>query len=262
MAVEGIVVQIIPQKERDLIARMLLREGTMTSAYVFGGMGGGKNAKPRVFEPGNLLRIETRARTGHGGSETLQTVSEHQLLWQSSHIRHDAKAFALACLYLEMILKTALPHSLESSSQYQEFAGLFNVLSNGLFFLDQALAEKKFNCDVHLLLFLSKFLHHLGVLPDESECVFCGVSLEELALAPLILDQGGFACMECAQQADVSTGEALPVRALLSQAIRTRYQSWGELERAQSAVNVKLIQFWCYHFQIKLPELMSYRMLF
>ena len=81
-------------------------------------------------------------------------------------------------------------------------------------------------------------------------------------MSPLILEQGGFSCKECALQSEVSLDEDLPVRALLSQAIRTRYQNWRDMSQSHSAVNNRLIQFWCYHFQIKLPEMMSYRLLF
>jgi len=263
MALEGLVVQIIPQKERDLIARMLLREGTMTSVYVFGGMGGGKNSKPRVFEPGNLMRIETRSsKSGHAGGDTLHTVSDHTLLWQSTQIRHHPQGFALACLYLEMVLKTALPHQSDNTHASREHAGLFNVVSNGLFYLDQALAQKTLQWESHLLLFLAKFLLHLGVLPDENECVFCGGDLSEEAMAPLVLEQGGFACSNCAGQVETDLGTPLPVRALLAQAIRTKFQDWGSLPFTPLAVDTRLIQFWCYHFQVKLPEVTSYKMLF
>lgn len=263
MTLEGIVIQIIPQKERDLIARMLLREGTITSVYVYGGMGGGKNSKPRVYEPGNLLRIQLReSRSGHTSLETLQMASEQSLLWQSQHIRHHPQAFALACLYLEMVLKTALPHSSENIFAAQEHGGLFNVVSNGLFHLDQALMQNNFKWENHLLLFLSKFLLHLGILPDESECVYCGCQLEEEVMSPLIVEQGGYSCMNCVHESGAEANLELPVRALLSQAIRTRFQDWSSIQSAPQAVNTHLIHFWCYHFQVKLPDVTSYKMLF
>ncbi|MBY0518301.1 MAG: DNA repair protein RecO C-terminal domain-containing protein [Bacteriovoracaceae bacterium] len=263
MALEGIVIQIIPQKERDLIARFLLREGTTISVYVFGGMGGGKNSKPRVFEPGNLLKFELRrSQSGHASGETLGSVSEHTLMWQAKNIRHDAKGFALACLYMEMILKTALPHQGEDINAQSEHGGLFNVLSNGLFYLDQSLEKKNLIWENHLLLFLSKFLLHLGVLPDESECVYCGSSLELEACAPLILEQGGFTCENCLSQIEESVETNLPLRALLSQAVRTKFQEWEKLPQTPQTVNVRLIQFWCYQFQVRLPEVMSYKLLF
>jgi len=242
---------------------MLLREGTLVSLYVFGGMGGGKNSKPRVFEPGNLLKVEARgARSGHTSADTLQTVSEHSLLWQATHIRHNPQGFALACLYLEMVLKTALPHDTNHTEAHREHEGLFNVVSNGLFYLDQALGAKSFQWESHLALFLAKFLLHLGILPDERECVLCGAELAQEVLAPLVIEQGGFACSSCAAQVEGELGEPLPLRGALSQAVRTRFSDWGQIPNPGARVNMRLIQFWCYHFHIKLPDVTSYRLLF
>ncbi len=262
MGLEGIVIQVIPQKERDLIARVLLREGTAIGVYVYGGMGGGKNSKPRLFEPGNMLRMELRTgKSGYTSSETLQVVAEQTLLWQASHIRHDARGFALACLYLEIILKTALPYAADNAKATQEHGGLFNVLSNGLFHLDQALAKKDLAWEVHLILFMAKFLLHLGILPDENECVFCGCELKDEACAPLVPQQGGFCCSQCITQVEGPLEKESPVRALLAQAVRTHFQDWASFPMVPSAINTQLIQFWCFHFQVKLPDLTSYKML-
>ncbi|MCE3011657.1 MAG: recombination protein O N-terminal domain-containing protein, partial [Proteobacteria bacterium] len=77
MEFEGLVIQVIPQKERDLIARVLLRQGTLTSFYVYGGMGGGKNSKPRLYEPGNLVKVHVRAnQSGHTSQDSLKMVNE------------------------------------------------------------------------------------------------------------------------------------------------------------------------------------------
>ena len=262
MVLEGLVTQIIPQKERDLVARLLLREGTMCSIYVYGGMGGGKNSKPRVFEPGNMMKVEVRTNKT-GVSQDLLTAGETNLVWRSEHIRHDSSAFALTCLYLEMVMKTAVgfnPQDIHGTNR--EHAGLFAVLSNALFHLDQALGEKNFHWRSHLLLFLSKFLHHLGVMPDESSCVFCGAPLEGDVIAPLIQDQGGFACQDCVIQSNIHAGAPLPVRPLLARAVRTSFKDWRQIPEVPLPVNIQLMQFWSYHLHVKLPELASYQLLF
>ena len=234
----------------------------MCSIYVYGGMGGGKNAKPRVYEPGNMMKIDVRLNKT-GVSQDLLTASESSLIWRSEKLRHDASAFALTCLYLEMVMKTAVNFNpLDQYGSNKEHAGLFAVLSNALFHLDQALAEKDFHWRSHLLLFLSKFLHHLGVMPDESSCVFCGVELEGDVIAPLVQDQGGFACQECVQQANLSVGNPLPVRSLLARAVRTSFKDWRQIPEVPLPVNVQLMQFWSYHLHVKLPELTSYQLLF
>lgn len=262
MVLEGIVTQIVPQKERDLVAKLLLREGVLASVYVYGGMGGGKNAKPRLFEPGSMMRVQVReAKTGVAAD--LLTASESGLLWRSERIRHDASAFALTCLYLEMILKTAVTfHPGDQSATVREHAGLFTVLSNALFHLDQSLEQGQFHWRGQLLLFLAKFLHHLGVMPDESSCVFCGVPLEGDVVAPLVMDQGGFACQDCIQQSGLTVGAPLPVRPLLARAVRTSFKDWREIPEVPAPVNVQLMQFWGHHLHVKLPELASYRLLF
>lgn len=244
------------------MARLLLREGVMASVYVYGGMGGGKSSKPRVFEPGNMMRVEAR-QNKTGVAADLLTAAETNLLWRSERIRHDASAFALMCLYLEMVMKTAVnfnPNDLSGSTT--EHGGLFAVLSNALFHLDQAIAEKDFHWRSHLLLFLSKFLHHLGVMPDESSCVFCGEALEGDVIAPLVQEQGGFACQDCVRQAGLHTGAPLPVRPLLARAVRTSFKDWRQIPDVPAPVNVQLMQFWSYHLHVKLPELASYKLLF
>lgn len=262
MVLEGLVVQVIPQKERDLVARLLLRQGTMCSIYVYGGMGGGKNSKPRVFEPGSMMRVEARINKT-GVAQDLLTAGETNLIWRSDNIRHDSSAFALTCLYLEMTMKTAVNFNHQDEhSTGREHSGLFAVLSNALFHLDQSLGQKEFHWRSHLLLFLSKFLHHLGVMPDESSCVFCGEALEGDVIAPLIQDQGGFSCSSCIQQAGLPISTPLPVRPLLAKAVRTNFKDWREIPEVPLPVNIQLMQFWSYHMQVKLPELTSYQLLF
>ena len=262
MTLEGIVIQIIPQKERDLIARLLLREGTVVSVYVFGGMGGGKNSKPRIFEPGSLLRVEVReARTGRVGGDGLLTASESSVLWQPAHMRHQPVAFALTCLYLELTLKSALPHEGTNPVAAREHAGLFTVLSNGLFYLDEAAGAKELHWPTHLALFLSKFLLHLGLVPDENSCVYCGCELAQEASAPLVIEQGGFSCSACYRESGAPPQAELPVRAGLSQALRLKFSEWRKIQQLPRDATHELLRFWSYHFQVQLADVSSYRLL-
>lgn len=262
MTLEGIAIQIIPQKERDLIARLLLREGTVVSAYVFGGMGGGKNAKPRIFEPGSLLRVEVReARSGRVSSDGLVTASASSVLWQPAHMRHHPVAFALACLYLELTLKSALPHEGSNAGAAREHAGLFTVLSNGLFYLDEAASIQQLHWPTQLTLFLAKFLLHLGLLPDETSCVYCGCALAQEGHAPLVIEQGGFSCSACFRESGAPATEALPMRAGLSQALRLKFSDWRMLQQLPRESAHELLRFWSYHFHVPLADVSSYRLL-
>ncbi len=256
MVLEGLVLQVIPQKERDLVARLLLREGTLAGVYVYGGMGGGKHSKPRLFEPGNMLKVEARSPK-NGAQADLFTAGEHHLVWRPAHMRHDARAFALACLMLEMTLKTAVPFHPGDAEGHGEHEGAFKVLSNALFHLDLALERGDFRWEAHLLLFLAKLLLQLGILPDEDACAHCGGGLGEEADAPLVVEHGGFACRNCAAGAP---GE--PARALLALGVRCRAADWHGVPAVPAPVNVRLMQFWAWHMHVKLPELASYRLLF
>lgn len=259
MEFEGLVIQVIPQKERDLIARVLLRQGTLTSFYVYGGMGGGKNSKPRLYEPGNLVKVHVRGnQSGHTSQESLKMVNEGSVLWQGKNLRHHPQAFALACLYLEITLKTALPH--HDDDVVGEHQGLFNALSNGLFYLDQAVGDGEWSWTNHFVLFMGKFLHYLGILPDENECVFCGSELETESFIPLIVDQGGYSCQSCYQQSGLQV-KMTPVRHNLTLSVRTRFQDWRQIQGVSKDTCQQLIEFWGYHYQVKLPDLTSYRLL-
>lgn len=259
MEFEGLVIQVIPQKERDLIARVLLRQGTLTSFYVYGGMGGGKNSKPRLYEPGNLVKVNVRGnQSGYTSQDSLKMVNDGSVLWQGKHFRHNPQAFALACLYLEITLKTALPH--HDDDVVGEHQGLFNALSNGLYYLDLAVSEGDWNWTNHFSLFMGKFLHYLGILPDENECVFCGCELETESLIPLVVDQGGYCCASCHEQSGQSI-KITPVRHNLTQAVRTRFQDWKTISGVSKETCQQLIEFWGYHYQVKLPDLTSYQLL-
>jgi recombinational DNA repair protein (RecF pathway) len=208
------------------------------------------------------MRVQlTRHRSGHLAQDTLKTAAESSVLWQPQHIRHDAQGFALACLYLELVLKSALPMQDNQHGLPSEHAGLFNVLSNGLFFLDQALKVQRFEWSSHFTLFMSKFLLHLGILPDESVCVYCGAELANEFQTPLVIEQGGYACASCVGQLNGKM-ENISLRPYLAQAVRLKYQDWTQMQASHREICTRLIEFWGYHFQVRLPELTSYRLLF
>jgi recombinational DNA repair protein (RecF pathway) len=258
MQLDGLVIQVIPQKERDAIIRLILRQGTCLSVYAYGGMGGGKNAKPRSFEPGNLLRIEL-STTGKGrlSDDALKVIQDYSILWQPRFFRHNPQAFAQACLMMEMSLNTALPFT---SENFEQTSHLFNVLSNGLFHLDASLELEKFHGPTQLFLFLSKFLLSLGIFPDESECVFCGAAIDDDSQSPLIIDQGGFSCWKCRDQIQEKVILS-PIRTNLSQAVRMKYDQWEKMPRATSAMVNQLIQFWGHHFHFNPQNLASLSLL-
>lgn len=79
MVFEGLVVNRVPYKERDLIVKVILRNGMVGSFYVYGGQGGGKHHKPSAFEIGHMMRIQIKdQRMKYDGSE-LMIASEYSL---------------------------------------------------------------------------------------------------------------------------------------------------------------------------------------
>lgn len=258
MFAEGLLLQKVPFKERDLIVKLLLRSGMVASFYIYGGQGGGKKMKPQLFEVGHLLRCQVTTRH-QGQTQELLTVSDYELLWASKHIRHDFKAFSLMCLYLEIILKLAVPTSIleEGSKEYQ---GLFNVLSNALFYLDHSLEQKQSQPFSHLSLFLVKLLHHLGLTPELSECVHCGADLDTVHATGLVIESGGFACDECLYANQLPYIEE--TRHILRAGIATRYQQYADFTFHRAPPAQELVRFLGHHFQLKAIDFASYRLLF
>jgi len=134
MIFEGVVINRIHYKERDLITKLLMRNGLVGSFYVYGGQGGGKSQKPSSFELGSMMRIMIKEqRTRIEVSELMVSV-EYQQVWKPQLIRHDIKAFYLLCFYFELVQKfTITYHHCSSDLYYKEDDGIFSVVSNAIY---------------------------------------------------------------------------------------------------------------------------------
>lgn len=255
MNFEGIVLQITPFKERDVITKSLLRNGTIKTFYVYGGQGGGKSFKPRKVEVGKLVRFETKGSHARD-SKDLKTTSSVKVLWEPQKIRHDFQAYGLMCFFLEMTLKVS-PHLEVDDETFAEYEGLFNVVSNGLFYLDESLAGD-FNLAVHLNLFLCKFLYHLGVFPDTSHCMFCACELKPPKISFNYL-KGGFSCLSCTGD---ELNDGMAIWQVLKTSQGTRYQDYQKLDFGGIGEGKNLINFFCQQFNLKPFEMSSYDLLF
>lgn len=258
MVFEGIVIGKTPYKERDLIVKVLLRSGFLASFYVFGGQGGGKHHKPNLFEFGSMMRVHTKDQ-GRPGVEKkeLLMVSEYERLWEPSQIRHNIKAFYLSCLFYEIILKFVVSYHPEHGDQDQEHAGIFSVLSNGLFFMDKSLGENTFTAHQHLHLFLIKLLYHLGIMPDVDYCVYCGEDLVKASGVHFLIAEGQFSCLNCVQENN-DMGFLLRIK----KAYQTKYQQINEIHGTNFNETEKLLSYFCHHFHVKMVELKSYQLIF
>jgi DNA repair protein RecO len=258
MVFEGIVIHKVPYKERDLIVKLLLRNGLVGSFYVYGGQGGGKNNKPTIFEIGSMIKIMIKEQRTKIDSSDLMISAEHQRIWEPQNIRHDIKAFYLVCMYFELIQKFSMPFQQGTSDyQNQDHEGVFSVVSNALFYIEDALKKKQFQAHQHLTLFLVKLLFHLGIMPDTDHCSYCQTGLLENDAVVFIPAQGQFACQSCTP-GENEKGFLLRIK----KGYQTKFMDYVDFLGTNFSECDKLIQYFCHQYHLRPVELKSYSLLF
>jgi DNA repair protein RecO len=258
MLFEGIVINRVPYKERDLIVKLLLRNGLLGSFYIYGGQGGGKHHKPSQFGPGSMMRVqirETKTRNMEGAE--LLVAQEYTRLWEPTHIRHNIQAFYLICLYFELVMKIAPTHQGESESGNSETEGIFSVVSNAVFHLESSLEKNQFEAPQQLMLFMVKLLYHMGIMPDTDHCGYCQTNLLEATGAMFLPAEGQFACGNC-----VSGDNEKNFLLRIKKGYQTRFQDYKELAGTNFHESDRLIQYFCHQFHLKAMDLRSYQLLF
>ena len=257
MVFEGIVIHKVPYKERDLVVKLIMRNGTMGSFYIYGGQGGGKHHKPTIFELGSMVKVLIREQRSRIDGSELMIAQESQRLWEPQNIRHNIQAFYLICLYFEILQKFSVNFQV-GSSEYnnQEHDGIFSVISNALFHLNEALGKNEFVAHQHMTLFMVKLLFHLGIMPDTDNCSYCGSSLMESEGVSFLPANGQFACLQCVS-AENEKGFLLRIK----KGYQTKYQDFRELTGTNFQEADKLVHYFCHHFQLRPVELKSYGLL-
>ena len=258
MIFEGLLIHKVPYKERDLIVKLLLRNGLVGSFYIYGGQGGGKNHKPTIFEIGSMIRILIKDQRAKLDSSDLMISAEHQRIWEPQSIRYDIKAFYLVCLYFELVQKFSMPFQ-QGSSDYQnlDHEGVFSVVSNALFYLEDSLTKKQFSAHQHLTLFMVKLLFHLGIMPDTDNCSYCQTDLMENHSVVFLPANGQFACQQCFS-GENEKGFLLRIK----KGYQTKYQHYQEFLGTNFPECDKLIQYFCHQYHLRPVELKSYALLF
>ncbi|MBT4790481.1 MAG: hypothetical protein HON90_02830 [Halobacteriovoraceae bacterium] len=198
MRIEGIIIHKTPYKERDVICNLLLRSGKLTSVYFYGGRGGGKNQKGSVLEVGFMLGVELSPRRKKIESD-IKIAKEYNLLWSATHTRTSYAAFCLASFYMEYLSKISVAEN-HLGFEDHEHEGVFNVLSNALFYLDEAVKNNNLKLKAHLFLFLSKLSVHLGIAKNVDDCLYCDKRFLDSELCFFDIQNGGFSCLECNSQ--------------------------------------------------------------
>ena len=244
--IEGLLISKIPFKERDLIGKVLLRNGKYVSIIFHGGRGGGTKKKSSVLELGFMLSVDLQ--WSRGGSE-LYRAKEWNLVWTHHHIRNHTKAFYLLCFFCEVMGLISFEENLHDSDDDGELQGLFRVASNALFFCEKELEKKNLEIHKHLLLFLSKLLLEQGVFPRIESCRVCGNFLNQFETLSLVSDKGGFACERC--QRGGKLGKEL--WAFMGQSSTTKYQEFEfqfDSTIPRESMTGALLQYFYFQFQL------------
>jgi recombinational DNA repair protein (RecF pathway) len=230
----------------------------MASFYVYGGQGGGKHHKPSAFDVGMMMKIQIKEKKSlRNDVSELMIVQEHQRIWEPQIIRHQIQAFYLMCLYFEMIQKFALIYHPDQEVVTDDQEGVFSVVSNAIYYLDEAVTKNKFNPEQHFFLFLVKLLFHLGIMPNTESCSFCSEDLGKSHGVSLQIENGQFACAKC-NPAENDMGLLWRLR----QSYQTRYQDYEILVGTNFSEADKLMKYFCHHFHLRPIELKSYSVLF
>jgi len=261
--IEGILLSKSPYRNRDLICRILLRSGKKVSVLFYGGKGGGRQQKTSILEFGYLIKIELRRNT-RSHSE-LFVAQEWALTWKHKNIRRHYQAFYLLCSYIEMIDKISLGVDLydentETAKEDQE--GLFRVLSNGLYYLEEAASNKQFYSKMHLFIFLAKLLAETGVSPQMMMCTFCETKLENHTSGlSFNFVHGGFICGQCQSQAETSEyTDGSAIYRLLKISLGSPFKDYkkiASLELKNSKPEKQLFHYFCYQFQLEAQKFKS-----
>lgn len=271
MVIEGIVINKTLVKARDLVAKLLLRNGKILSIYFYGGQGGGKHQKGSLVELGHMLTVVINPRKKYLESE-LSVAKEWNLKWDSAQIRKDVMAFYFMCFIFELISKIAISQELnELELEDNENVGVFNVVSNSLFYADKAIEQKTFSVIDHLCIFISKIVLQLGIVPSLASCSYCGISLEKVG-AIFEPHQGGMACEECLRQKGQSFLEnqllqlellnSYKLRAQMQLILELSYKDFLMVKNSEKSMIISLFNHLCYQFNLNPQDFKTRSMLF
>lgn len=265
--IEGILISKVPYKERDLICKLLLRSGKRVSIIFYGGRGGGKKMKPSLLELGHMLQVELKRSSE---LSELYSAKEWSTIWTSQSIRFNHQAFYLMCLMLEISTKISLEDNLHDDHQQfdRESEGIFKVLSNGIFYLEDAVKNQQFSIGQHLPLFISKTMLEQGVFPSLDCCISCGTGLNLELPSLLSPELGGFQCYSCfvlANQLATSVEPSHEENSLFrffSLLTHLRYADYHQTPELTIHQCRNIFKFFCYQFNWQLQDFLSLPFLF
>lgn len=253
--VEGLILNKILLKEKDLLCKLLLRNGKKISVLFYGGKSGGAKRKNTVLELAHLIKVELQYKRHHAGGDEIYAAKEWTLSWAPKNIRKSYSAFYLMNFYLEVAAKMATDAHLHADdAENSDEEGAFRVLSNGVFHLDQDLGLKKADLGRHMWFFLAKLSYEMGVAPNVESCVFCENPLLSGQPSELSLAQGGLICASCLAQNGENPRHFAGNQELIPKlrgAFRLKYSENGQISAPSKEENHQLFSYLCYQFHLR-----------
>lgn len=252
-------------KERDLICHLLVPNGGQVSCLFYGGAGGGTKRKSSVLEIGHVIEVTFQNKKNEIQTD-LEIAKEYQLVWNYDKIRLNHRAFYLLSFFLELILKVARPLH-HDELDYDDHAELFNVLSNAIFYLEQDVDHIDETHFKHLCIFLSKLSHAMGVFPEVSECLYCGIDLNGGVEYALQKTEGGFACHDCLAQKEEHAASLKHIqiskrlRAVLVKSLQTLYKNHSEVANSGLEETNELLDYLFFQFHFQKHQFKTLRMI-
>jgi len=264
MAIEGLVLSKIPYQERHLIVKLLTRDGTIRSLLFFGGKGGGAKNKGSVVELGYMLKVFIRP---NNKNNDLLMTSDWKVIWHPEDIRGDYQAFTLLCFFVEVMTVLAIGGDKTDAEEsraldfHQEHSGLFRVLSNALFYLNQHSREKTLHLPNQILTYLAKLLLELGIFPGLDVCSISGEAFCGTELKVLLPDHGGFALAELSGVGG-SEQDGNRLWQLLITIKSSKYQELVLPFNASEWMVKTLFDYFCFQFGLSAQKFKSYSFIF
>ena len=255
MKYEGLVIHKTPYKERDLIVKILLRSGTLTSLYFYGGQGGGKRKKGSQLELGHMLSIETAPRKS-SLDESMLVAKEWKLLWGPEHIRYDYKAYYFLSFICELTAKLS-----QAESEYDDFKEIFIVTSNALFELEKSVKEKTFSLDLQIFRYLIKLSQALGICPDFKHCLYCYEDLSESGLLFFEAPNGGFSCQSCHQEESLSGEHSRHLQQSALKTLQTKFSDELDIE-IRNREGKEFFHYLCFQLGMQTQNFKTYTLNF
>jgi DNA repair protein RecO len=253
---QGLILQKFPYRERDLIVKTLSPKGQLMNVVFYGGKGGGTKKKSSLVELGHCLNLQMNRKKLN--DDKMLVAKEWALHWNPQKIRENHQAYYLMNFYFEMILKL----NIESDEQYEsdEHKELYILLSNALFYLEKDLTAETFSLFDHLNVFLAKFINYLGILPDLSDCLYCGKKLEHT----YVIDSanGGFNCCLSEKPKKEDLDVSKRVREVLAHVLINKYEDAISMNKQDSQVANVLFHYFCYQFHLTPQSFKSASLIF